>query len=400
MKIAYIDMIGGVSGDMLLGALVNAGLPLDDLRTELDKLQVGGFELSQSAVKRGGIDAMLVGVDLDESGKQVRNWDDFENAIDESSLSEQTKATSLKVFDLLAKAESAAHGVSKEETHLHELGTVDTLVDVVGVIAGLELLGVERVHASPFPLSAGTSKSSHGVMAATAAATAAIYRETGVPVRAGGQYGPRGEAVTPTGAALVATIAAFEPTSFTPESTGYGAGNRNPEDWPNVVGLWIGETTSPVPNDLPVESNLRLLETNIDDMTGEALAYVQERLMDSGALDAWLTPIQMKKGRPATLLSVLCRPELEPKLAEVLLLETTTLGVRRRNVERYVAEREMVTVNTKFGEVPVKVKRLHGEVAGIHPEHEQCREIAMREDVPLREVVESATHAARELLGV
>ncbi len=393
-------MIGGVSGDMLLGALVDAGLPLDNLRKELAKLGTGGFELSGSKVKRGGIEATLVQVELDESGKRIRNWDDFENAITESSLSAQTKSTALEVFDLLARAESAAHGVTKDQTHLHELGTVDTLVDIVGVIAGFECLGIGRVHASPFPLSSGTSSSSHGIMAATAAATGAIYRIKQAPVRSAGKHGPVGEAVTPTGAAIVATIASFAPSSFTAEKTGYGAGNRNPEQHPNVVGLWLGESVSTPATELPIDTDLRVLETNIDDMTGEALGYLQERLMDAGALDAWLTPIQMKKGRPAILLSALCRPDNEHALARLILNESTTLGVRRRSAERYIADRETVSVTTEGATIRVKLKKLDGKITGIHPEYEDCREVAMRTGRPLREVVDAASAAARDQLGM
>lgn len=405
-------MIGGVSGDMLLGALLDAGLSLDDLRQELGKLNSGGFEITSTPVKRGGIQATLAGVGLNDSGNRTRDWAEFERTIAESSMSPTIKETSQKVFDLLAKAESAAHGVSKEETHLHELGTVDTLVDIVGVIAGFELLGIKKISASPFPLSSGTSKSSHGVMAATAAATAEIYRITRAPVRAGGIYGPVGEAVTPTGAAIVATIASFEPTSFVAKTAGYGAGNRDPEQHPNVVGIWIGESPEPLSEsgsspaskygDLTLDTNLMVLETNIDDMTGEALGYLQERLMESGALDAWLTQIQMKKGRPASLLSVLCRPDQENSLARLILRESTTLGVRRRAVERYVADREIISVLLKGTEdgvsIPVKIKRLDGEVIGIHPEYEDCRELAMHTGRALRDIVDEATAAARQSL--
>ncbi len=391
-------MIGGVSGDMLLGALVDAGLTLDQLRAELDKLGSGDFELSSSKVKRCGIDATLIGVELTDSGKRIRDWTEFEGVIDNSALDPQVKATAREVFDLLATAESAAHGVTKEETHLHELGTVDTLVDIIGVIAGLQLLGIEKLHASPFPLSAGTSRSSHGIMAATAAATSEIYRITKAPVRAGGSYGPAGEAVTPTGAALVTTIASFEPISFVPEINAYGAGNRDPEQHPNVVGLWTGESESTAANGLELDTDLRLLETNIDDMTGEAIGYVQERLMEAGALDAWVTPIQMKKGRPGVLLSVLCRPAQEDRLALLVMRETSTLGVRRRAAERYVADREFLKVSVHGSEITVKIKRLDGNVAGIHPEYENCREVAMRTGLPLRDIVEAATEAAKALL--
>ena len=400
MRIAYLDMVGGVSGDMLLGALLGSGLPLESLRHSLNELHIGGFQLSMSQVIRGGVKATLAHVDLDDSGNRIRDWAEFERAISDSAVPDDVKSRANAVFELLVRAESAAHGTSKEQTHLHELGTVDTLVDVVGVIAGFKLLGIEKVYASPFPLSSGTSKSSHGVMAATTAATGEIYRITGASVRAGGDFGPRGEAVTPTGAAIVSTVATFQPAAFVPDITGYGAGNRDPVEYPNVVGLWIGESASHDSVDLAVETDVRLLETNIDDMSGEMLGYVQERLFKGGALDVWTTPIQMKKSRPAFVLSVLCREQHEAELARLIFRESTTLGVRRRAVERYVAEREVITVETAHGEVAVKVKRLSGLVLGVHPEYESCREIAMRSGMPLREIVDAATAAARTSLGM
>ena len=407
MRVAYVDMVGGVSGDMLLGALIDAGLPLSDLKGELAKLPVGGFALGAEKVKRGGVSSTLVSVDLDEAGGRTRDWASFEAAVRTSSLPASDKEQSAKVLDLLARAESAVHGVTPANVHLHELGTVDTLVDVVGVIAGLRLLGVTRVHASPFPLSSGTSRSSHGPMAATAAATGEIYRITGVPVRAGGQHGPSGEAVTPTGAALLATVASFDAVSITPQRTGYGAGRRDPEDYPNVTGIWIGTMPTPsrgaavVPDDgLKMETGLWLLETNIDDMTGEALAYAQQRAMEAGALDAWITPVQMKKGRPAVVFSVLVTEASERAVAARMLEETSTLGVRRRPTERYVADREVISVTTRFGQVRVKIKRIGGRVLGVHPEFEDCRSIAVRDSVPLHEVADAAGAAARKSLGL
>jgi uncharacterized protein (TIGR00299 family) protein len=400
LRIAYLDMIGGVSGDMLLGALLDAGLSIESLRNSLAQLNIDGFELSTSQVERGGLQATLLRVELNRSGMKIHDWSEFEQTITEAEVPGEVKSAALSVFNLLAQAESAAHGATKEETHLHELGTVDTLVDVVGVIAGLKLLGIEKVYASPFPLSCGTSMSSHGVMAATATATGEIYRITGAPVRGAGDYGPRGEAVTPTGAAIVSTVATFLPVVFVPESTGYGAGNRDPGDYPNVVGLWIGESASVEPGDLTIEDDVRLLETNIDDMSGETLGYVQERLFNAGALDVWTAPIQMKKGRPGVLFSVLCRAKQEGELARLILRESTTLGVRRRAVERYVAERGMIRVETSHGEVGVKVKRVGGHITGVHPEYEDCREVAMHSGMPLHEIVDAATAAARVRLGM
>lgn len=399
MRVAYLDMVGGVSGDMLLGALVDVGLSLEDLRNTLEQLDTGGFELSASQVMRGGVRATLVQVDLDEAGKRVRHWDEFERLISASSLPAKVKKSALDVFELLAKAESAAHGTNKAETHLHELGTVDTLVDVVGVIAGLHLLGIEKVYASAFPLSSGMSNSSHGVMAATATATGAIYRMKNVPVSAGGGFGPRGEAVTPTGAALASTIAGFQPVRFTVSASGFGAGNRDPEEYPNVVGLWVGEAGSPMQRDLNVENDIRLLETNIDDMSGEALGYVQERLFTSGALDVWTSSIYMKKERPAVQLSVLCRADKEGDLIRLILRESTTLGVRRRSIERYVAERDLIRVETSYGEIHVKIRLLNGQITGIHPEYEDCRKLAILTGTPLRDISDAAVAAARAQFG-
>ncbi len=398
MKVAYIDIVGGVGGDMLLGALLDAGLPIEDLRTELARLDCGGFSIDTKAVKRGGIDATLAEVTLDSEGSRIRDWAEFERVIAGSSLSDSIKTKAKAVFDLLAQAESAAHGVEKDDVHLHELGTVDTLVDVVGVIAGLERMGIERVHASPFPLSAGVSSSSHGVMAATAAATAAIYRATGAPLRAGGSRGPVGEAVTPTGAALVTTLASFEPITFVPQDTGYGAGSRNPEQVPNVVGLWIGNADAPQAEAPVLESDLVLLETNIDDMTGEELGHLQSVLMEAGALDAWLTPIQMKKGRPASLVSALCRAADEPAIVNMLLRDSSTLGVRRRPLERYVADRDSITVQIGADAVRVKVKLLGGVVVGVHPEFEDCRKISLQTGHSLRDIMDEAASLARAAL--
>ncbi len=392
-------MIGGVSGDMLLGALLDSGLELEHLQQALAGLRVGGFSLSKSQVTRGGVRATLAHVDLDDSGNRGRDWDEFESTIKDSDLPDDVKRQSLEVFDLLAKAESAAHGVSKAETHLHELGTVDTLVDVVGVIAGFNLLGIERIHASSFPLSTGTSRSSHGVMGATAAATAEIYRMKNAPVRAGGSFGPSGEAVTPTGAALVSTIASFSTVDLNVATTGYGAGNRNPENHPNVVGVWIGESATTNGPAGELDRSTVLLETNIDDMTGEVLGYVQERLLSAGALDVWTTPILMKKNRPSVTLSVLTKAVNEAGLARLLMIESSTLGIRRRPVERYVAGREFIKVTTEYGAVSVKIKRMEGTAVGVHPEYEDCREIAIRTGTPLREIIDAVTVAANKHLG-
>ena len=291
--------------------------------------------------------------------------------------------------------QAAAHGGDAGSTHLHELGTVDTLVDISSTVIGLRLLGVDKIHASAFPVGTGSSSSSHGVMGATSIATAAIYLRTGAPVRAGGRQ-PVGEAVTPTGAAIVATLAEFMPVEFNADRIGYGAGQRDPEGHANVVGLWIGEGRSRWGRGGPGRRRPEVmeLETNIDDSTGEVLGYVHERLMELGALDVWFTPIQMKKNRPATMLSVLVGRDLVDAAAEVILKETSTLGVRRRSVRRYEAERQIVNVDTSLGVVPVKLKRIGDTIAHAAPEYEVCKKIALETGLPIAEVMRIVVNEA------
>jgi uncharacterized protein (TIGR00299 family) protein len=388
-------MIGGVSGDMLLGAMVAVGLDLDELQAELDKFPDRGFRLEKSLVNRGGLEATLVDVVLDDDGSRKRRWDNFYSSIASSSLQDSDKRGIKRIFDVLAEAEASAHGGEAGTTHLHELGTVDTLVDVASTVIGMRLLGVEKIHASAFPVGTGSSSSSHGSMGATSIATAAIYKASGAPVRAGGKQ-PIGEAVTPTGAAIVASLAEFFPVEFNADRIGYGAGQRNPEGHANVVGLWIGEGRSQWGRGGPGRRRPEVmeLETNIDDSTGEVLGYVHEQLMELGCLDVWFTPIQMKKNRPATMLSVLVKRDLVDAAAELILRETSTLGVRRRPVRRYEAERQIITVDTSLGKVPVKLKRIGDTIAQAAPEYEACREIARETGLPIAEVMRIVVNEA------
>ena len=387
---AYLDMIGGVSGDMLLGAMVDVGLNLDDLQVELNKMPDRGYQLSKKSVKRGGLEATLVDVELDEGGRCKRTWDDFYNSIESSNLYDSDQKAIKAIFDVLAEAESSVHGGEVGTTHLHELGTVDTLVDIASAVIGLRLLAVDNLYASPFPVGVGSSSSSHGSMGATSRATAAIYKASGAPVRVGGKQ-PVGEAVTPTGAAIVSTLAQFHQVELIPDQIGHGAGLRDPEDHANVVGLWIGQLKYQSSIN---DSNLMLLETNIDDSSGEVLGYVHQTLMDQGALDVWFTPIQMKKNRPGTMLSVLVEADLADQAAELVLRETSTFGVRRRTVRRYEAERQIVKVDTSLGKVPVKLKRIGDTIAQAAPEYEACREIAQTTGLPLAEVMRRVANEA------
>ena len=398
-RIAYLNLIGGASGDMLLGALIDVGLDLDLLRGELAKLGVGGYAVRAERVRRGVIPATLVHVDLDAEGRRPRGIDEFRRALRDSTLPDADKTSAIRVFDAIARAEEAVHGEPGEHPHdhahatLHELATVDTLVDVAGAVAGLRLLGVERVHSSAFPAGSGLTDTAHGPLPSPAPATIQIYAAAGAPVRTSEPGGPTGEAVTPTGAALITTLADFEPVDIAVDSVGYGAGARDPEACPNVLGIWLGQAEG-----VPRTAGLSLLETNVDDVTGEVLGYVQERLFEAGARDVWITPVQMKKNRPGSVLSVLVDSARADAAARLILRETSTLGVRVRPVERYEAEREVVEVDTSFGRLPVKVKRLDGAAVQVSPEYEACRGAALRTGVALAEVMRRVQAEAEALL--
>ena len=383
-------MIGGASGDMLLGALLNAGLNLDRLTAGLRSMGVGGFSIRTDIVKRGVISATLVNVDLEGDGLRRRDWPEFRSAVERSKLPSSVRADCLQVFDNLAAAEEKVHGDSPD-SRLHELGTVDTLVDVVGFVMGLHLMGVEQLYASAFPAGYGVKRSGHGPLPLPAPATLAVYAAANSPVHTGGAPWFYGEVVTPTGAALVATLADFDSIDLRIETVAYGAGSRDDPERPNVVGIWLGEVKSATRT-----GNLSILETNIDDMSGEIIGYVSGRLFDIGALDVWITPIQMKKNRPGITLSALVENRYVSSATELVLRETSTLGVRVRRVDRYEAQREIVEVDTSLGRVAVKVKSRKGSVFQVSAEYEDCRLIADTIGLPLAEVmrrVEAEAHA-------
>lgn len=400
MRTAYFNLIGGVSGDMLLGALVDVGLKVEDLQAELSKLDAGGFTLRAEKTHRGMIGGTLMSVDLDEAGRRRRRWSDFIDVIAGSRLDQAVKSRATGVFERLIAAEKRVHGSAHANEGPHELGTVDTLVDVVGVVAGLRLLEVDRIYSSAVPTGVGMVRIEHGVLPVPAPATLEILAAAGVPVRVPGPLGPDGEATTPTGAALISQLATFAPADITVERTGYGLGSRNPAGYPNVVGVWLGISprSSAVGDGFKVSRGITLLETNIDDMSGELFGYVQERLFEAGARDVWLTPIQMKKNRPGVVLSALVPDALVPAAAALILKETSTLGIRVRAVERFEAEREIVQIKTTLGQVPVKVKRLNGKVSEVSPEYEACRTVARESGIPLAEVMRRVAGEAERIL--
>jgi hypothetical protein len=393
----YFDCFSGISGDMALGALLDVGLPLDALRNELSKLGVSGWSLDAERGTRAFLTGTRARVHAPEQATH-RHLSDVQAILAASALAPAVQQQSLRIFTLLAEAEGQVHGLSPKQVHFHEVGALDAIVDIVGVVAGLALLGVEEVYASPLPLGSGWVRAAHGMLPVPAPATLNLLAAAGAPITP--DVTPF-ELVTPTGAALLAGLATFKRPAMRLERVGYGLGGRDLER-PNALRVWLGTSdaeqgmrdaalSSLIPH--PASRSLVLLETNLDDQPAEQIAYACEQLMALGALDVWAAPIQMKKGRAGTLISTLIEADLEPQAVALIMRETTTLGVRRRTVERHTCEREIITVETALGPARFKLKRWAGEDLGGAPEYEDCARIAREHGVTLREVYQAVQHA-------
>lgn len=390
MRTLYLDCFAGISGNMFLGALLDLGLPAEVLKAELAKLPVSGYDIKIKRVDKQGISAYYVDV---ETGRQHhhRHLPDINKIIDGARLADEVKAASKKVFLRLAEAEAKVHGTTVEAIHFHEVGAVDAIVDIVGAVFGLRYLGIERIYTSKLRTGSGFVKCSHGRMPVPAPATAELLH--GIAYEAGDIAK---ELVTPTGAALVATLAQGSdgpPEGFKSEKIGYGAGSWD-LDIPNVLRAVLGETSGAAG---PAEH--LVVEANIDDLNPQLYPHVMEKLFAVGARDVWLTPITMKKSRPATELSVLADSHTFPAVAATLLAETTTIGMRYFPVHRLEAERRLVEVTTPWGPVKVKVSSLQGQVANVAPEYEDCRRLALENDVPLKVVWQKAVSLGWHLYG-
>jgi hypothetical protein len=375
---------------MILGALLDAGVEPEVWQKELDKLNLSGYELKIDRVQKQGIAATAVRVLVSEGG-QERHLAEIEELVDSSQLPAEVKGISAKVFRRLAVAEARVHGTTPDQIHFHEVGGVDAIIDIVGAVVGLRLLGVEEIYASTLPLGYGFVDCAHGRLPLPAPATVELLR--GVPVRS---RDVEGELVTPTGAAILTTLAkGFGPfPPMTVEGIGYGAGQRD-FPFPNLLRLLVG-TTSPA-LDARLET-VTLLEANIDDLNPEFYGHLMERLFAAGALDVYLTSVQMKKNRPGVVLSVICPPAQAQALAALVFAETTTLGLRRQEVQRWALARERLEVETPYGAVGVKVAKLSGKVMTASPEYEDCRRLALERGVPLKEVHAAAADAIRAYL--
>lgn len=377
---------------MMLGALIDAGTPVDDLLVGLRSLPIGEWDLKVERVRKGVIAATSVTVIANEHRHHERHFPEIKELIASSDLPEPVKAKSIAVFQLLAEAEAKVHGISVNEVHFHEVGAIDSIVDIVGSVYGLHLLGVESVFASAVPFTRGRVKTAHGELPIPAPATLELLK--GLPTH---PLDINAELVTPTGAALLKGLAeSFGlPPPFTPQRIGYGAGKQD-LPFPNVLRVVIGEMSSESPLE---RERLFVVETNLDDMTGELAGYTMERLLEAGARDVWITPAQMKKNRPAIVLSVLCDKSLLSTVMQILLRETTTLGVRVHEVERFCLHREIKEVSTPYGKVKVKLAFWGDEIVNIAPEFEDCRLLATQHKVPLKEIMTAAIAAAKRTIG-
>jgi len=385
MRIAYFDCFAGISGDMTLGALIAAGAGVEALRERLAGLPLSGYELEARPVTKRGIGATDVTVAIREE-QHERRLADIVEMIEAGSLADSVKDKSIRVFRRLAEAEARAHACKVDEVHFHEVGAVDAIVDIVGSAICLDLLGVEQVLASPMPLFHGFVESRHGRLPLPAPATAELLK--GIPVQG---LDVEGELVTPTGAAIITTLASgFGPApAFRLAEVGYGAG-KNDHAFPNALRVMIGESEERFPS---VTQPMALLETNLDDMNPQFYDGAIDGLFAAGARDVFLTPIQMKKNRPAVLLSVLCDHGDVSVMLSIIFAETSTLGVRVSEVRRACLERTWQTVETVYGPIRIKVGSLDGRTMNAAPEYEDCRAAAARHNVPTKTVYEEASAA-------
>ncbi len=384
MKTLYFDCFAGASGDMILGALIAAGVDQSILKQRLELLDVTGYVIGLETVDRSGISATHARVTTGEEHAH-RHLHNVLKIINDSRLSEGVKARATRIFSRLGEAEALVHNIPIEKVHFHEVGAVDAIVDVVGAAICFELLEIERFVSSPLHVGSGFVDMEHGRFPVPPPAVAELLK--GIPF-----YSTEiaGELLTPTGAAIITTVC----TEFGPipplnlQNTGYGAGTREYEKFPNVLRVLIGDEGGH-----KADEKILVIETNVDDMSAQICGYVMERALEMGALDCYFTPIQMKKNRPGVVLTILCRREERERFLQMLFEETTTLGIRSYEVDRRPLERQTVKVETLYGSIDVKVGRLAGRVVNSMPEFDQCRQAARAASVPYR-VVEAAARAA------
>ncbi|MFQ5667508.1 MAG: nickel pincer cofactor biosynthesis protein LarC [Candidatus Binatia bacterium] len=387
MKVLYIDAFSGISGDMSVGALLALGLPLERLKDQLGRLGLSGYTVSADPCQVHGIRATKFTVRLSTHSHPHRPFRDIRGLLDASTLEPAVKRTALAIFTCLAEAEGHVHGFLADDVEFHEVGAIDSIVDVVGTAVGIAWLGIESTYVSALPLGSGLVRSAHGTLPVPAPATVELLR--GFATRPGDG---EGELVTPTGAAVVAALASTETLpALRIRAVGYGAGERTLKDRPNLLRLVLGERVAATGHD-----TLTMIETNIDDFNPELYEHVMDQLFRAGARDVYLTPVQMKKNRPGIVLSVLSPDSNREDLSAVILSETSAVGVRYYPVRRHILARESRTVTTSYGPIRVKVALTPDGRENLAPEYEDCKRTAQAQNVPIKLVYQAALAAAAD----
>ncbi|ODS33714.1 MAG: hypothetical protein SCARUB_01151 [Candidatus Scalindua rubra] len=393
MKIAYFDCFSGASGDMILGALIHAGFSQDKLKGELKKLGIKNYELGLKTVLRSGMtgtkfDVLIKKDKIQKETNRRRTFKDISKIINESTLNEYVKRDSAKIFENLAKAEAKVHNTSSEKVHFHEVGAIDSIIDIVGAVIAMHDLKIEKVYFSPIRTGTGFVKCHDGQFPIPAPATTELlkgYHIIGTDIQR--------ELITPTGAAILTTLG--ENVEMCPEISllqiGYGAGSYEIPQVPNLLRLMIGETIS-----VSEQDEVWIVETNIDDMPGEHLGYLLEKVLDAGALDGYITPVQMKKSRPGTLVSIIVDDVNLSKVETIIFDQSTTFGIRKYKANRKKLYRKLVDVKTEYGMIKVKIGMLNGCIKNITPEHEECKKIADEKGVPLKLVYNAAVRSFQQ----
>jgi pyridinium-3,5-bisthiocarboxylic acid mononucleotide nickel chelatase len=389
MRTLYFDCFAGASGDMILGAMVGAGVDPQQLKAQIALLGVTGYEIDFETVNRSGISAIYARVTTQHEHAH-RHLSHILKIINDSGLSESIKQRAANIFTVLGEAESKVHNEPIEKIHFHEVGALDSIIDVVGAAVCFDLLEIKKFYCSPIHVGSGTVEMDHGRFPVPPPAVAELLK--GVPFYSSDITG---ELLTPTGAAIIKAVCdSYGPVpEMKVSSTGYGAGTRDYPKFPNVLRVMIGEIEAAVSN----EERLLVIETNVDDMSPQLFGHVTERALELGALDCYLTSVQMKKNRPGVLLTLLCRREDREKFTQLLFRETTTLGIRSYEVDRRAIARETVSVKTQYGAVKVKVARLGEAIVNVMPEYEDCRRVALEQNIPLRVIEDDARRAYNEV---
>ncbi len=402
MKTLYFDCFAGASGNMILGGLVSLGIDERELIEQIKLLDIADFSIEFTTANKSGISAIHANVIVPKENKH-RHLHNIIKIINDSRLSENIKHRAIKIFTKLAEAEAKIHGIDVQKVHFHEVGAMDAIIDVVGSCIAFEMLGIENFACSKIHVGSGFAKMAHGKFPVPPPAVSELLK--GIPI-----YSTEivGELCTPTGAAIIATLSTSygEIPNLQTEKIGYGAGTRDYENFPNVIRLMLGEISPQRHRDTEPDfsktkdqrpKTIILLETNLDDVSPQILGFVMDKAFELGALDCWFTPIQMKKNRPATMISILCEQKSQRQLIELLYVETTTLGVRIRQVERECLERKFVKVVTQFGEIDVKIGLLNAKQVNAMPEYEQLKRIANEKNVPLKVLKEEVLAKLKEI---